>query len=112
LDTAVKKRDANDVVREGKPLDPYSRRPITLEVSGDSRCPGLELDRTESGLIRATQRSVVTLLSEHERWRSAIGFDLRSEVTFLLRKPPYYWSDDDAFPGHSQTKIIRRSARG
>jgi predicted P-loop ATPase len=93
-----KRKDANDHVREGKPLDPSSRETLVLEVDAKDKCAGLDLEHTENGLTRSTQRNAITLLRSHPLWHGVIGYDHRAEAAFLLRKPPAYAGRDDTFP--------------
>ncbi len=88
MDRAMsKKRDANDVIRSGKALDPAEATP-TLHIDSHTRCGALDLERTENGSVRPTLRNAVTLLSEHPRWRETLGLDVRAETQFFLCEPP------------------------
>jgi predicted P-loop ATPase len=93
-----KHNDANNLVREGKALDPSDNETLVLEVDAVNRCASLDLDRKDTGQVRTTLRNSITLLSEHPRWLGAIGYDVRAEVTCYLRKPPAFAANLGAFP--------------
>lgn len=105
-----KRKDANDFVREGRPLDPSARETVHLEVEASGRCAGLDLERNEQGRVRNTQRNANTLLRDHPLWRGILGYDLRAEAAYFLRKPPAYAARDGTFPrtisDTDQTAII------
>ncbi len=94
----TKRKDANDLVREGKALDPSHRQTLTLEVDSNKRCMGLDLERSENGRVRSTQSNAITLLRDHPRWRGVLGLDLRTETSCFVRRPPAYCSEADTFP--------------
>ena len=94
----AKKSDANDVVREGRRLDPELGEVVTLEVDASAKCAGLDLDRNRHGSVRSTQRNASTLLSSHPRWIGVLGYDMRSECAVFLRRPPAYMRREDRFP--------------
>jgi hypothetical protein len=94
-----KQRDANDLVRDGKPLDPESSEALlTCEVDANAKCAGLDLDLSEKGSVQSTQRNAVTLLSVHPRWSGVVGYDLRADAAVFLRRPPAYVRLVDVFP--------------
>ncbi|MFM2416618.1 MAG: hypothetical protein RL385_1341 [Pseudomonadota bacterium] len=93
-----KRRDANDVVRDGGVLDPASAEPVHLTLDGAARTAGLGLTRTESGAVRATTANAVKLLSEHPRWHDVIGYDAREQAPKFMRRPPAFGGNDEQWP--------------
>jgi predicted P-loop ATPase len=107
----TKRKDANDLVREGKRLDPSESETLVLEVDAVDRCAALDLDRSEkTNQVRTTQRNAITLLSQHPRWLGVVGLDVRAEATCFLKRPPAYAADQGSFPrpitDADQTAII------
>jgi len=94
-----KRKDANDVVREGGVLDPAAAEPVHhLMLDATARLAGLDLSRAESGAVKATTGNAVKLLSEHPRWHEVLGYDVREQAPKYVRRPPAFGGHDEQWP--------------
>jgi putative DNA primase/helicase len=78
--------------------EPPACETVTLEVSAARGCAGIDLERTQQGTVRGTQRNAVELLLRHPLWRGVIAYDVRGEIALFKQHPPAYAGAAQSFP--------------